>query len=415
MADERKGSLSGLTEQEAREFHGMFTTSFIVFTWSQSSRTCWSCPGARASHGCIGTPRRVRVGLSPSSFLAIESASCTGGLAAGYSLIRRHVGGLHLHVLHPLGVKKHVEIVDVVRPAIGSSSPGCLPVRLAMLIHFILLGAGHGHAQFRKKYRVRGGTLIGGDLFDFWVGPFYVGFFGVTTRSSPRGHAADRLWGASQGPTWNLWQINIAPPDLSYGLAHRAAAEGGLWQLITICAIGAFVSWALREVEICRKLGMGYHVPFAFSFAIFAYVTLVVIRPVLLGAWGHGFPYGIISHLDWVSNVGYQYLHFHYNPAHMLAISFFFTTPGAVAARGADPVVDQPGQGRAGEDAGAREHLLPRRHRLLDRHAGHPPPGPVPGAVRGLLERRLHRHQRPVLDPRLARMVELVAQPADLA
>ena len=55
--------------------------------------------------------------------------------------------------------------------------------------------------------------------------------------------------------------------------------------------------------------------------AIFAYVSLVVIRPVLMGAWGHGFPYGIFSHLDWVSNVGYQYLHFHYNPAHMLAVS----------------------------------------------------------------------------------------------
>jgi len=35
--------------------------------------------------------------------------------------------------------------------------------------------------SFEKKYRIRGGTLVGGDLFDFWVGPFYVGFFGVTT------------------------------------------------------------------------------------------------------------------------------------------------------------------------------------------------------------------------------------------
>ena len=50
--------------------------------------------------------------------------------------------------------------------------------------------------------------------------------------------------------------------------------EGGLWQIITICAIGAFCSWALREVEICRKLGMGYPVSFGFSVAIFAYVTL---------------------------------------------------------------------------------------------------------------------------------------------
>ena len=35
--------------------------------------------------------------------------------------------------------------------------------------------------SFEKKYRVPGGTLIGRDLFDFWVGPFYVGFFGVST------------------------------------------------------------------------------------------------------------------------------------------------------------------------------------------------------------------------------------------
>jgi photosynthetic reaction center L subunit len=35
--------------------------------------------------------------------------------------------------------------------------------------------------SFERKYRVRGGTLVGGDLFDFWVGPFFVGFFGITT------------------------------------------------------------------------------------------------------------------------------------------------------------------------------------------------------------------------------------------
>ena len=188
--------------------------------------------------------------------------------------------------------------------------------------------------SFERKYRIRGGTLVGGDLFDFWVGPFYVGFFGVTTLFFSLVGTALILWGAALGPTWNVWQINIAPPDLKYGLGLAPLAEGGLWQIITVCAIGAFCSWALREVEICRKLGMGYHVPAAFSMAIFAYVTLVVIRPVLLGAWGHGFPYGILSHLDWVSNVGYQYLHFHYNPAHMIAISFFFTTTLALAMHG---------------------------------------------------------------------------------
>jgi light-harvesting complex 1 beta chain len=32
MADGRVVSLSGLTEQEAKEFHGIFMTSFIIFT-----------------------------------------------------------------------------------------------------------------------------------------------------------------------------------------------------------------------------------------------------------------------------------------------------------------------------------------------------------------------------------------------
>jgi photosynthetic reaction center L subunit len=188
--------------------------------------------------------------------------------------------------------------------------------------------------SFERKYRVRGGTLVGGDMFDFWVGPFYVGFFGITTAFFAILGTALILYAASMGPTWNPWLISIAPPDISYGLGFAPLREGGFWQIITMCAIGAFVSWALREVEICRKLGIGYHVPFAFSVAIFAYISLVVIRPVLMGAWGFGFPYGIFSHLDWVSNTGYQYLHFHYNPAHMIAVSFFFTTTLALALHG---------------------------------------------------------------------------------
>jgi photosynthetic reaction center L subunit len=188
--------------------------------------------------------------------------------------------------------------------------------------------------SFERKYRVRGGTILGGDLFDFWLGPFYVGFFGVTAAFFAVLGTAMILWSAAMGPTWNMWQINVAPPDLAYGLRFAPLLEGGLWQIITVCALGAFVSWALREVEICRKLGMGYHVPVAFGFAIFAYFTLQVIRPVLMGAWGHAFPYGIYSHLDWVSNTAYQYLHFHYNPWHMIAASLFFATTLALSMHG---------------------------------------------------------------------------------
>ena len=189
--------------------------------------------------------------------------------------------------------------------------------------------------SFEKKYRVRGGTLIGGDLFDFWVGPFYVGFFGVTTIFFSAIGIALIAYGAALGPTWNLWQISINPPAEEIGLGFAPLKEGGLWQVITICAIGAFGSWALRQAEIARKLGMGMHIPFAFSFAILAYVTLVVFRPILLGGWSHAFPYGIITHLDWVSNTGYQFGNFHYNPAHMIAVSFFFATTFALSLHGA--------------------------------------------------------------------------------
>ena len=102
--------------------------------------------------------------------------------------------------------------------------------------------------SFERKYRVRGGTLLGGDLFDFWIGPFYVGFFGVTGAFFTFLGTALVVWGAALGPTWNIWQINIAPPDLKYGLALAPLREGGLWQIITICAVGSFGSWALREV-----------------------------------------------------------------------------------------------------------------------------------------------------------------------
>ena len=201
--------------------------------------------------------------------------------------------------------------------------------------------------SFERKYRVRGGTLVGGDLFDFWVGPFYVGFFGVTSLFFAILGTALIFWGAAMGDTWNPWLISINPPAESYGLALAPMTEGGLWQIITICAVGAFSSWALREVEISRKLGMGYHVPIAFATAIFAFVTLNVFRPMLMGAWYHAFPYGIMSHLDWVSNTGYMYGNFHYNPAHMIAITFFFTTTLALALHGGAILsATNPGEGK---------------------------------------------------------------------
>jgi photosynthetic reaction center L subunit len=269
--------------------------------------------------------------------------------------------------------------------------------------------------SFERKYRVRGGTLIGGDLFDFWVGPFYVGFFGVTTPFFALLGTILIFWGAAAGHLEPLADQHRAPLTSATDWGWHPLMEGGLWQIITICAIGAFVSWALREVEICRKLGMGYHVPFAFSFAIFAYVTLVVFRPLLMGAWGHGFPYGIFSHLDWVSNTGYAYLHFHYNPAHMLAVTFFFTTTLALALHGglilsaANPEKGEKSRRRITRTRSSAISSATRSARWAFTASGFCwRSTPASG-------RRSASSSRPGLDQGLAGMVELVARAADLA
>ena len=142
----------------------------------------------------------------------------------------------------------------------------------------------------------------------------------------------------------------------------------------------------------------------------------MVIRPVLLGAWGYGFPYGIMSHLDWVSNTGYQYLHFHYNPAHMLAVTLLLHHDASRCRCTARWCCRRPIP-RKGEMVKTAEHENTFFRDIIGYSIG------TLGIHRlglflalsaGVLERRLHHHQRSVLDPRLAGMVGLVAQSADL-
>ena len=81
--------------------------------------------------------------------------------------------------------------------------------------------------NFERKYRVRGGTLIGGDLFDFWIGPFYVGFFGITSIFFIFVGVGLIMFGAAMGPTWNPWKISINPPAEAIGLGMAPLLEGG--------------------------------------------------------------------------------------------------------------------------------------------------------------------------------------------
>ena len=152
--------------------------------------------------------------------------------------------------------------------------------------------------SFEKKYRVRGGTLLGGDLFDFWMGPFYVGFFGVTTIFFAFLGTALILWGASQGPTWNLWQISIAPPDLSYGLRFAPLMKGGLWQLITVCAIGAFGLMPFGNVATIPGTDWTIHLYIAdtsVSLLVVAAIGSLGFYGLMIGGWASSSKYALLG------------------------------------------------------------------------------------------------------------------------
>ncbi len=192
--------------------------------------------------------------------------------------------------------------------------------------------------EWELKYRQKGNTLfpgVIGALGDFWVGRYYVGVGGLI--GVPFIITGSLLW------FWGLvhdghgfFAGRVMPPPASLGLGiSRDWWNGGIWQAIVLCATISFWTWALREAEIARKLNMGYHVPIVFSTVVIAWTTIQLFRPILLGSWSQGFQLGFTAHLDWVSNVGYSYQNFYYNPLHMLGIAILFGSTMFLAMHGA--------------------------------------------------------------------------------
>lgn len=194
--------------------------------------------------------------------------------------------------------------------------------------------------EMEALYKKSGGTLFhawfGADPFDFWVGRFYVGAFGVLS-----------LFGIVFGTifyfyqawivegAYNILQARIDPPPVSAGLRLVSANEPGFyWQLIVFFATIAFLGWMMRQVDISRKLELSYEIPIAYGAVVSSWVTLQWLRPIAMGAWGNGFALGITHHLDWVSNIGYQYFNFFYNPFHAIGISLLFASTLILAMHG---------------------------------------------------------------------------------
>ena len=69
---------------------------------------------------------------------------------------------------------------------------------------------------------------------------------------------------------------------------------------------------------------MGTHTAWAFASAIWLFLVLGFIRPVMMGSWSEAVPFGIFAHLDWTAAFSLRYGNLLYNPFHALSIVFLY-------------------------------------------------------------------------------------------
>ena len=133
----------------------------------------------------------------------------------------------------------------------------------------------------------------------------------------------------------DLFWFSLEPPAEEYGLGFSPLGEGGLWLIASFFLLVAVCSWWVRTYLRAQELGMGKHVCWAFASAIWLFLVLGLIRPVLMGSWSQAVPYAIFSHLDWTNNFSINYGNLFYNPFHALSIAFLYGSALLFAMHGA--------------------------------------------------------------------------------
>jgi hypothetical protein len=111
--------------------------------------------------------------------------------------------------------------------------------------------------------------------------------------------------------------------------------QGGWWLMAGFFLTASIIMWWLRTFRRAKALGMGTHVAWAFAAAIWLYLVLGFIRPVLMGSWGEAVPFGIFPHLDWTAAFSIRYGNLFYNPFHALSIAFLYGSTLLFAMHGA--------------------------------------------------------------------------------
>jgi photosynthetic reaction center M subunit len=119
--------------------------------------------------------------------------------------------------------------------------------------------------------------------------------------------------------------LALEPPPAKYGLSlFPPLHEGGWWLMAGFFLTASILLWWVRMYRRARAIGMGTHVPWAFASAIWLYLVLGFIRPILMGSWSEAVPFGVIAHLNWTATFSVRYGNIFYDPFHMLSIVFLY-------------------------------------------------------------------------------------------
>ena len=192
-----------------------------------------------------------------------------------------------------------------------------------------------------RTERARFNTWLG------WVGnaqlgPIYLGTWGTVSL------ATGLIWFAMVG-CWmlasvdyniavfirDLFYLSLDPPGPEYGLSMAPLNEGGTWIIASFFLLVSVMTWWIRTYRRATDLGMGHHISWAFLAAIWLFLVLGLIRPLMMGSWSEAVPYGIFPHLDWTNTFSLNYGNLFYNPFHALSIVFLYGSALLFAMHGA--------------------------------------------------------------------------------
>jgi photosynthetic reaction center M subunit len=162
-----------------------------------------------------------------------------------------------------------------------------------------------------------------GPIYLGWTGVIAIAFFIAAFEIVGLNMAASVNWSPTQFVRQLFW-LGLEPPPPKYGLRIPPLAEGGWWLLAGFFMTASVLTWWLHIYTRARTMKMGTHVAWAFASAIFLMLSLGFFRPLLMGSWSEGVPFGIFPHLDWTASFSIRYGNLYYNPFHALSIAFLY-------------------------------------------------------------------------------------------